>query len=244
MFSTYVSRIKQLIEAVEKEEGQNIENAAQKVAQSIMDGDIIHLFGCGHSHILTEEVFYRAGGLAPMSPILFEPLMLHKGAVTSSLLERQNDYAEAFMEKVHIEKGDTGIILSTSGRNPVPVDAALYMKDKGAYTIGITSRKYSSSQPSRHKNGLYLYNSVDLVVDNHAEVGDALLSHEKVPVAFAPGSTVIGALILNGILARAIEYMADSGFEPPVFLSGNLEKADERNNRLVEKYRDRIRLLS
>lgn len=244
MFSVYVSKIKQLIETVEREEAENIEKAAGKIAASIMDGGIIHLFGCGHSHILTEEVLFRAGGLASMSPILFEPLMLHKGTVTSSVLERKNDYAKSFLQQVHLEKRDVGIVFSTSGRNPVPVDVALWMKDKGVYTIGITSRKYSSSQPSRHKNGLHLYDAVDLVVDNHVEIGDALLSHEKVPVAFAPGSTVIGAVILNGMLARAIEIMVDSGFDPPVFLSGNLENADLHNSRLIQKYSGRIKLLS
>ncbi len=69
-------------------------NAAKKVADVIQNGGVVHLFGCGHSHILTEEVYYRAGGLVPIHPILHEPLMLHEGALRSSELERKNRLCE------------------------------------------------------------------------------------------------------------------------------------------------------
>nr|WP_316246795.1 SIS domain-containing protein [Rossellomorea aquimaris] len=39
--------------------------------------------------MLGEELFYRAGGLVPISPLLIEDLMLHKGAVRSSQLEKE-----------------------------------------------------------------------------------------------------------------------------------------------------------
>ncbi len=89
MINEYFDKIGRLFERVEKEEPDRMEKAAGKVAEAIQTGGIIHLFGCGHSHILTEEVYYRAGGLVPMHPILHEPLMLHEGAVNSSLLERK-----------------------------------------------------------------------------------------------------------------------------------------------------------
>lgn len=227
---------------VEKEEMEVMEKAAKKVAKAIESDGVIHLFGCGHSHILTEEVYYRAGGLVPMHPILHEPLMLHEGAVRSSTLERQNNYAANFMEEQGIEAGDIVFVISTSGRNPVPVDVANYAKQQGAYVIGITSITYSSSQPSRHTSGKHLFDAVDLVIDNHAPVGDALLSHEKVKVPFAPSSTVIGAAILNALFAKAIEEMAEQDVEPPIFLSGNIEGADEHNQQLVKKYSKRVKL--
>ena len=48
----------------------------------------VHAFGTGHSHMLAEELFYRAGGLVRVRPILFEGLMLHAGAELSTRLER------------------------------------------------------------------------------------------------------------------------------------------------------------
>lgn len=244
MLHEYVEQIRRSLDQIEEREAERIRQAARKTAETIMQGGVIHLFGCGHSHILTEEVFYRAGGLAPIHPILVEPLMLHEGAVRSSELERQNGLAASFMHNQDIRPGEVMIVLSTSGRNPVPVDVVQIAKAKGAYTIGITSLQYSQSQPSRHVSGKHLYDAVDLVIDNHAVKGDAVLSYPGVPVPFAPTSTVIGAVILNGIFAEAIVMMTDQGYEPPVFLSGNIDGADERNRQLIAHYRDRISLLS
>jgi|SRR5699024_946428 len=242
MIHNYFSNITDLLVKVEKEEKEALTQASEKVSESIQNDGVVHLFGCGHSHILTEEVYYRAGGLVPIHPILHEPLMLHEGAVRSSSLERKNDYAHQFMEEQDIQKGDVVFVISTSGRNPVPVDVAKIAKQKGAYVIGITSVEYSSSQPSRHTSGEHLFDAVDLVINNHAPVGDALLSYDKVDVNFAPSSTVIGATILNAILAESIKHMADSNYNPPIFLSGNIEGADDHNNELVEKYKNRVKL--
>lgn len=244
MLHQYFSKIGELLEKVEQTESETMGKAAERVAACIQNGGIIHLFGCGHSHILTEEVFYRAGGLACIHPILVEPLMLHEGAVRSSELERTNDYADTFMSDQGIQTGDVVFVLSTSGRNAVPVDVALAAREQGAFTVGITSLAYAQSQPSRHKSGRHLHDAVDLVIDNHSVKGDALLAHEKVAVPFGPSSTVIGAAILNAIFAQAISLMADAGYEPPVFKSGNIDGADEHNQRLIEKYKKRIPLLS
>ena len=104
-----------------------------------MNEGIVHVFGCGHSHMLGEEVFYRAGGLAPVRVIFHEPAMLHEGAVTSSAIERKNDYAVTFMKEEDIRPTDVVIVVSTSGKNPVPIDVALYAKQQGADVIGIGS---------------------------------------------------------------------------------------------------------
>ncbi|WP_066309488.1 SIS domain-containing protein [Bacillus sp. FJAT-29814] len=243
MLTKYFEKAKEKIELVEKNESGKLREAAEKVAEAIQAGGIIQLFGCGHSHILTEEVCYRAGGLVPINPILYEPLMLHEGALRSSELERQNGLAQEFMKDQDIRKEDVMFVISTSGRNPVPVDVAQEAKAKGAFVIGITSMEYSQSQPSRHDSGKHLYNSVDLVIDNYSAKGDASLTYEKVSVPFGPTSTVVGAVILNAILAEAVKIMADKGFEPPIFLSGNIDGADEHNRRLVEKYQGRIGVL-
>ncbi|MFC7395049.1 SIS domain-containing protein [Scopulibacillus cellulosilyticus] len=243
MLSQYFSIAREKIELVEKYEMNKMREAAEKVAEAIQNGGIIQLFGCGHSHILTEEVCYRAGGLVPINPILYEPLMLHEGALRSSELERQNGLAAKFMKDQDIRKEDVMFVISTSGRNPVPVDVAQTAKRKGAFVIGITSLEYSQSQPSRHESGKHLFDSVDLVIDNYSTKGDAALSYNKVSVPFGPTSTVVGAVIINAILAEAIKILADNGVEPPVFLSGNIDGADAHNQRLVEKYCGRIALL-
>ncbi|PLR91914.1 SIS domain-containing protein [Bacillus sp. T33-2] len=244
MLTQYFEKAVEKIKLVETNEKVNLQTAAEKVADTIRNGGIVQLFGCGHSHILTEEVFYRAGGLVPIKPIFVEPLMLHEGALTSSHLERQNDYADRFLKEQDIRQEDLVFVLSTSGRNPVPVDVANAAREKGAYVVGITSLEYSQSQPSRHKSGKHLYNSVNLVINNYSAKGDAALSYDKVDVPFGPTSTVVGAVILNAIFAEAIKQLADNGDEPPILLSGNIDGADDHNNLLIERYRHRIALLS
>ncbi|NNU82789.1 sugar isomerase domain-containing protein [Geobacillus sp. BMUD] len=243
MIEHYFQKINERLELVLKHEKGNLKKAAYIVSEAIQKGGIIQLFGCGHSHILTEEVFYRAGGLVPIKPIFFEPLMLHEGAVRSSMLERMNDFAKNFIDHEDIRPEDVFFVLSTSGRNPVPIDVALAAKAKGAYTIAVTSLAYSKSQPSRHKSGRLLYEVVDLVIDNHSVKGDAILAHPNVSVPFAPTSTVIGSAILNAVFAEAIALMAENGVEPPIFLSGNIEGADEHNRRWIEQYQERIPVL-
>lgn len=244
MLTTYFDKIREQLLLVEEQEKEAIGQASGKVAEALQQGGIIQLFGCGHSHILAEEVFYRAGGLVPVKPILIEPLMLHEGAVHSSQLERRTDYAEELLKQQDFRPMDVVFVLSTSGRNPVPIDFALGARSQGAFVIGLTSLDYAASQTSRHPSGKHLHDAVDLVLNNHAVAGDAVIRAATVKVPFGPTSTVIGAAILNAVFAEAIQRMADGGFEPPVFLSGNIEGGDSHNTQLIQKYRERIPALS
>jgi uncharacterized phosphosugar-binding protein len=243
MFNHYFQKLKEILSSIEKEENQNLKKAAEKIAQCIQSNGIVHVFGCGHSHIFGEELFYRAGGLVPINPILIEDLMLHKGAVRSSQLEKENDFAAQFMKNVKIQPRDVVIVASTSGRNPVPIDVAEIAKNKSAFVISITSYIYTKTVRSRHESGKYLYNTADLSIDNHIMVGDALIEHESLGVRFGPGSTVVGAAIVNGIMVEAINMMIENSFEPPIFKSGNVDGAEEHNRELINKYKDRIPML-
>ncbi|WP_057915032.1 SIS domain-containing protein [Peribacillus muralis] len=236
--NSYFEEVQALLSTVVEKEKQSIDEAVERIAESIMSDGIIHLFGSGHSHILTEEVFYRSGGLAAIHPIFVEDLMLYKGASRSSQLERQNDLSAKFMQDEDIRPGDVCIVISSSGINPVPIDVALIAKEKGAFVIGLASPEYANSCPSRHKQKLYLHDVVDLVIDNHVSKGDTLLKSNN--ITFGSGSTVTGAVILNIIFTKVIQAIIDSGVTPPVFLSGNIEGADEHNQQLIAKYKTRI----
>lgn len=244
MFESYLKQVHQLLDQIQSEEAEKIEQSAQKIVDSIEQGGIVHIFGCGHSHILGEEFFYRAGGLAPIRAIFHEPLMLHEGAVTSSHNERKNDYASGFMDKEDIRSEDIVIVISTSGKNPVPIDAAMIAKERGAFVIGLTSSQYRH-ETSRHQNEKLLYQVVDLALDNHIPKGDALMKHPSSPISFGSASTIIGAAILNSIFIEVTNKLIENGYNPPpVFISGNVSGADEHNEQLVEKYRKRIPLFS
>ncbi|GAE35010.1 SIS domain-containing protein [Halalkalibacter akibai] len=240
MIKTYLARIQEYLAKLEKEEETTIGIAASKVAESIKQGGIIHVFGCGHSHLLGEEIFYRAGGLAPVNPIFVEELMLHQSATQASLLERKQTYAMTFLKDQDMRPEDVLIVVSTSGINPVPIETALYGKEQGVFTIGITSKDYSVNQPSRYPSGEYLYDVVDVTINNHAKAGDGVLTLSD-GVAYGPSSSIVGLAIINSIMVGAIEKLVELDYEPPVFKSGNIAGSDEHNQRLIERYKDRIR---
>lgn len=244
VFESYIQQVQQRLERLQHEGATGIKQAAQKIAASISAGGIVHIFGCGHSHLLGEEVFYRAGGLAPVRVIFHEPLMLHEGAVTSSTLERKNDYAQTFMKNEEIASKDVVIVASTSGKNPVPIDVAHHARQTGAYVIGITSSAYKD-ESSRHHSGKLLYQVVDLVLDNYVEKGDAMMTHPEAEVSYGSASTVIGVTIMNSIMIEATTLLIDQGMTPPpVFISGNVNGADKHNEKLVKTFQSRIPLLS
>src|SRR5690625_7887182 len=101
--------------------------------------------------------------------------MLHDGAVKSTKMERLSGYAEAVLERVDAQEQDIFIAISNSGRNILPIEATEYMKEKGLYTISITSLKHSQSVTSRHPSGKRLFELTDLTFDNFGEPGDAAL---------------------------------------------------------------------
>ncbi|WP_332629971.1 SIS domain-containing protein [Halalkalibacter flavus] len=240
MIQAYLSEIKELFENLETVEKNSLQKAAHKTAEAIVNGGIVHIFGCGHSHIIGEEVFYRAGGLAPVHPILIEEVMLHKGAVQSSMFERSADFACTFLDDQDIRPNDILIVVSTSGRNPVPIDVALHGKQQGAYVVGITSLSYPKKQSSRHKSGKFLYDAVDLVINNHTKPGDGVISIDGTGISYGPSSSVIGLTIINSIIVGVIERLIELDIEPPVFKSGNIDGSDEHNRKLIEAYKDRI----
>ncbi|WP_338449717.1 SIS domain-containing protein [Niallia oryzisoli] len=241
MFSQYFGKLKDLMDLVEKTETDNIKTAAKQVANCIQQDGIIHVFGCGHSHMIGEELFYRAGGLASISPILMEEVMLHKGAVRSSELEKMNGYAEQFMQEVTISPNDVVMVISTSGKNPVPIDVAAIAKQKGAFVIAITSHQYAKTQPSRHQEGLFLREAADLSIDNHISVGDTLMRHGD--LSFGSGSTIISMSIANAIIIEAVDTMLQENIQPPIFKSGNIEGSEQHNKEIVNQYKNRIPLL-
>ena len=90
----YLKRVNELVTQLLRDTTQ-IEDAAKAVAQTLENDGLVHVFGTGHSHMIAEEMFYRAGGLGAVNPILEEDLMLHINASKSTELERDPQLAES-----------------------------------------------------------------------------------------------------------------------------------------------------
>lgn len=241
MHTDYIPQVIQRLHAVYTSQQEALQSASEWVAETLQSDHIIYVFGASHAGILTEELVYRAGGLVPVSPIFLPGLTCDVRPITlTSTLERVDGYAWSAMKEVPITPGDLLIVHSVSGRNPVPVEVALYGKQQGARVIGLTSLAYSQSVAPRGKVGKRLFEVVDLVIDNGAPTGDAMVHLPGFAQPVSPVSTVLGAAILHAIMAEACSILLERGQEPPVFLSANLEGGDSHNARLMNRYRGRV----
>ena len=233
----YFNEVEIIISKIKTECTNAIEQSAQLFKNALINNQKIFLFGTGHSHMLAEELFYRAGGLVQIQPVLDEELMLHISASESTVIERREGLAQELFNRYGMKRNDVIVIISNSGRNGVIVDMALLCKERGLNTIALTNLNHTNASPSRHKSGKRLCEITDVVLDNFGCVGDACVSVDGVDGRVCATSTVAGALILNSIVARCVELCAESGFNPPQFCSANVDGGDEINNKLVEKYK-------
>ena len=237
----YLENVESLIGKL-KASSESIELASVAVAASLKNDGLIHIFGTGHSHMLAEEMFYRAGGLGAVNPILEEDLMLHKNASKSTELERDPSLASTILARHKLRKGDVFIIASNSGGNALIEAMALEVKERGLTLIAITSLNHATS-PAARAQGRKLHELADICIDNLGEVGDASISYRQIPEKTGPTSTVIGAVIVNAIVARAVEIALEDGFTPQIFSSSNTSSGDARNNQLIASLRERVVIL-
>jgi len=224
-------------EIINKEKG-NINTAVSFLENSLLQDGIIYIFGTGHSHMLSEEGLFRAGGLAPVTPILSTNLMLHEGATLSSKYERTQGLAEIVLSKYDITSKDSLIIFSNSGVNAVPVEMAIAARKAGLKVIAITSTEYSNKAPLSPV-GKKLYEIADVTIDNHIPAGDAIIKIPGSNISCGPASTIIGAFILNSLFAEVIQKLHMANVKPPVYISSNMPNAKENNQKLVKKYKSR-----
>jgi uncharacterized phosphosugar-binding protein len=238
----YFDKIRDILNRVEEEERENIDAAVNAIVQAILNKKALFAFGASHAGILTQELFYRAGGLININPIFGREIMLDTEPVShTSHMERLVGYGKALANKTPFSSGDILILHSVSGRNPVTIELAMEAQHRGVTTISITNMKYSKSVTSRHPSGKNLYSYSDIVIDNHGDIGDATCDIEGLEQKVSPSSTVIGATIVNTIVAETVQKLVDNGIKhPPIFYSANLDGGDELNKKLYDEYKETI----
>src|SRR5829696_1030271 len=175
-YERYFDRLSELMAAL-RDQGPPIETAAKMMADCIAAGGVVHVFGSGHSHMMAEEVFYRAGGLWAFNAML-DINLTSFGTLKAGMVERTEGYATVVLDSFDVRPGEVVVIVSNSGINPVPIELAIEAGKRGITTIGMTSAERYGQAESRHSSGKKLVDVVDLVVDSRVPVGDGILEFE------------------------------------------------------------------
>ena len=234
MMSEYLEKIVENLNKIEHEEAEKLAEAAREVARVIKNDGLIFVFGCGHSHLPGLDAFYRAGGLANVSPMLDTDLMLHNGAAKSSRMEKMSGIAPEIFRRYVPTGKDMIFIFSASGKNQVPIEMADAAKGAGVKCVGISSMAYAEMGGKLHEH-------VDIAIDCKVPYGDACMDVGEAKMGGL--STYAACFILNTCLINGAKLALEQGAKPPVYLSGNIEGGREHNVVLENLYIGKVKHL-
>jgi uncharacterized phosphosugar-binding protein len=216
-----------------------IRQAADWFAETILAGQMVHVFGSGHSRILVEEMWPRYGSFPGFNPIVELSLTFHNlvvganGQRQAMFLENVSGFASRILRNFDLKAGDSALVVSSSGCNVVPVEMAEEFQRRGVRVVALISKLHADASTTRHPGGKKLQDCADLVLDTGAPVGDAMVKIEGLETPVAPGSTVGGCLVVNAIKAEVAQRLTAAGHPPKVLTAGVLVGA-ERATALFE----------
>ena len=233
---SYLADLADRIAGLRGTAAMSLDRAAEAMTACIQRDGLIYIFGSGHSHMLAEEAHFRAGGLAATVPMLAAATMLHEAASVGTKLERLPGLVPALLARYPVGPKDVMIVVSTSGVNAAPVEAAMFGRTRGATVIAITSESYSQAAANGRPR---IADLADIVLDNGAPPGDATQDAGADGLMVGPVSTVIGAALLNAALAETARRLIAAGGPAPIYVSANMPGAADRNEDLIRRYQSR-----
>lgn len=244
----YLGKITTHLHTVLDSNRDTLPRAAALLAEQIVRDNLIHVAASGgHSNLGPKEVFFRAGGLMHINPILDEGTLLTNGALRSMAIERLQGFGRIVMNNNPVQAGEVMVLINAYGINASVIDIALEAKKRGVTVIAVTSVAHAgetpADHPARHPGGQNLCDIADLVLDSHVQVGDAVMQIPGITQQVAAMSTFANAFLLNALITETVNLLAQQGIEPPIWKSGNATGGDDWNQQFIDRFRHRIRLL-
>ncbi len=238
MVEAYKNFIQNLLDILVQQESGAIQRAAALVAATVRAGGVVHVFGSGHSSLAALEVVSRSGSFVPVNQIIDR---------TEDLAEQLNGYGATLMnfyeQQYELKPIDCLIVISNSGRNPLPIEVALAGRERGLAVVAITNISQSQEVASRHSSGQKLFEVADIVLDTHAPFGETALSLPRSAQSVGPISSFPALFLVNSVFLAAAERLEQGGEDAPLFQSENAlnEDAARRNAELRARYAGRLR---
>lgn len=232
----FEQKIVNLIHEFSQTQESKLNEVAKVIVDHIEKGGTFFAVGTGHSHMVGEEFYARAGGLACIQLIAPMELTLGSHPLKSTQIERIAEYANVIISQYKIKEGDIVMISSNSGRNSMPIEMALELKKRNITTIAFTNLKHSNNVTSRHESGKRLFEVCDYVIDNCGEIGDASITIDGVKGKMGASSSIIGMYMAQTLSMLIAKEMAERNMSVPVFLSANVDEGDNWNDSIMKKY--------
>lgn len=222
----------------------SLDDAIELLHSAIDKGGIIQAFGTGHSEAFAMEIAGRAGGLIPTNRIALRDVVLRGTydveVLTGSSLERNPSVVDELFALSPVGPEDVFVIASNSGVNGSIVGLALLAKAKGHKVIAVTSMAHTRQVEPKHPSGKRLCDVADVVIDNTAPFGDAVLELSG-GIGVGAVSSITAAFIAQLLTIGTANRIAEEGKKPPVYISANIPGGDDHNHALEDLYKDRIR---
>ncbi len=233
--NAYADQINQILKTFQLSQSEAIEKASDKIVEAYQAHKRFLVFGSGHSHMVAEEFYVRAGGLAYVTPVLQNELTLTDHPIKSTLIERTLGMAQVYYDLYHFEKGDVLLVCSNSGRNALPIELARLAKENGLTVLAFTNVAQTKTIPSRHPLGKNLDAYAHILIDNCGAYGDAGFDIGE-GIMMGSSSTIIGAFMAQSLSILVATKIKALGLEIPVFRSSNIDGADDYNKQLMARF--------
>ncbi|MBY5959174.1 sugar isomerase domain-containing protein [Membranicola marinus] len=244
----YLDKVTSVINRVREEQMDNILKGAELMAKAIEKDELIHVYGGGgHTTLVMGEIFFRAGGLANINPIMEPGLSVFNQALKYLELERTVNYGSSIVKYFRIQPGEVLIIFHNIGINPATIDAAMEAKENGAKIIAVSSSYWQNEMPKdhdiRHPNAKNLFDYADVCIDDYNPVGDSVIEVKGLDSKIGPISNMVDFYIAHLLEIIAIQKCVERGVEPPIWASANAPGGDAINQKYIDKYLPRIKYL-
>ena len=244
----YVDKAIANIRQVVDKQGENIRKAAELMADAIANDKLINVYaGGGHTTLAMGEMFFRAGGLANINPLMETALSVFNQALKYLELERTVNFGASIIKYYDIQKDDVVLFFHNIGINPATIDAALEVKKRGGKIIAVASSYWQNEMPAdhfiRHPSGKNLFELADVCIDDYNPVGDAIVNIPGLDTPIAPVSNIVDFTIAHLLEIETVRQCLEQGIVPPVWNSANAPGGDEKNAAYLKKYKPQIKSL-
>ena len=240
---SYFTEMRSVLDTIEKTQMKAIKEAAQAIVDSVTNGGTWNLFDTGH--MLMHEAVGRAGGLMMVTPMFVELKASHPARPrpippnpNRVFMDQVRDIPRFVLSQAQLQAGDILMIGSVSGINVMSVEMARLGKEMGLKIIAITSVEATRKLEPRHETGLRLLDLGDIVLDNCAPYGDALVEVEALGQKVCPASGIATSYINWAVQACVVEKLVELGLRPSAYISNHLPGAGVFNAEAKKRYRE------